>query len=501
MSTLNVAEIVASGSADSPALEEHATARAWSHADLRRAAGSVQTTLAAHGVGIGDRVAVFSGNRLELFSAWLGIVAHGAIVSTVNVLLGPAETAAILDNLDPVLVLAAPEHRERATTARPGVRVIDLDAASSDTTAPFRPVDRSALDPAVIGYTSGTTGSLPKGAVISHGVVADMVASTTIAACLEPGDPILTFLPQFQLPAMACSAATALALGGSCLLFDRLDVPAVADAVRSRGIKYLSLVPTALYDIVIHGETLGLHFDSLRIVTVGGAPVPPALRRRARAVGIPVGTVYGCTETAGGIAVERADDAIHPGSCGRPLPGFQISIRDDAFDECPAGVDGEICVGSERTLREYWHNPEATASAFRDGWFRTGDVGHFDESGYLYIVDRIKDLIIRGGFNISPAEVERALVADPDVAEAVVLGRPDERLGEVPVAYVVAADGSSPDPDELRRRAHAELGPVKTPVTIEIVEPTFFPRTALGKIQKRVLAERLAGAVRPTGAP
>ena len=157
------------------------------------------------------------------------------------------------------------------------------------------------------------------------------------------------------------------------------------------------------------------------------------------------------------------------------MPGIRTSVRNDSFDECPPAVDGENCVDAERALGEYWRNPEATASDLRDGWFRTGDVGHFDDGGYLYVIDRIKDLIIRGGFNVSPAEVERTLLVRPDVAESAVLGRPDERLGEVPVAYVVAAQGASLDPDELRQRARSELGPVKTPVTIEVVEATFFP--------------------------
>ncbi|MCZ7526715.1 MAG: AMP-binding protein [Acidimicrobiia bacterium] len=488
---MNVATIVTAGERDALALEEAWSGRVWSHGDLRRAAGSVQATLAAHDVDVGDRVAVLAGNGLELFSAWLGTTARGASVTTVNLLLGPVETAAILDNLDPAVVLALPEHEERALAGAGGRRVLDLVEASSDRDAPFAPVERAPGDAAAVGYTSGTTGPLPKGAVLSHGVLAGMIESTAAGLGLEAGDPILAFLPQFQLPAMMCSPATALALGGSCLLFERLDVPGVADAVRERGIRYFSSVPTALYDLVVHGEGQALRFESLRVVTVGGAPVPPALRERARAVGIPAATVYGCTETAGGVAVERIDGSEGPGSCGPPVPGVRVTVRDEASAECPPGVDGEVCVEASRALTEYWRNPEATAAALRDGWFHTGDVGRFDDQGRLHVVDRIKDIIIRGGFNISPAEVERALVARTDVAEAAVLGRPDERLGEVPVAFVVAASGASLDPDELRAFARGELGPFKTPAAVEVVDASFFPRTALGKVQKVALAQRL----------
>jgi acyl-CoA synthetase (AMP-forming)/AMP-acid ligase II len=437
------------------------------------------------------RVAVFAGNRLELFAAWLGITAHGALATTLNLLLGPNETAAIVDNLDPKVILTLAEHDGRAVASAAGRPVIDLADASSSRAEQFRPVGRAPSDHAVIAYTSGTTGPLPKGAVHSHRVLHGMIESTIAGLGLRAGDPILAFLPQFQLPAVACSGFTVLALGGSCLLLDRFDAPSVADALDQRAIRYFSSVPTALYDLVVHAEARGMRFESLDIVTVGGAPVSPELRERARAVGIPAGTVYGCTESAGGVAVERPDGPVHPGSCGAPVPGIAVSVRDQSFAECAVGVEGEVCIGADRALVEYWRNADATRDALRDGWFRTGDVGRFDEDGQLYVVDRIKDLIIRGGFNISPAEVERALTARSDVAEAAVLGRPDERLGQVPVAYVVAAQGAVLDPEDLRVYARQQLGPVKTPADIQVVAATFFPRSALGKVHKAALAQRL----------
>ena len=488
---LNIAEFVISTDAHALALEEASGGRLWSHGELRRAAGAVQTRLDSCGVAFGDRVAVFAGNRLELFAAWLGITAQGAVVTSVNLLLGPDETRSIVESLDPTLILALPEHLERARNASTGVPVLDLAEASEIGEASLQPVARSDNDIACIAYTSGTSGGLPKGAVHSHGVLRRMIQSTVIGLGLEPGDQILAFLPQFQLPAMVCSPLSVLPYGGSCLLFERLDVHGIASALQERAIRHFSSVPTALYDLATHAEHNAMSFGSLRLVTVGGAPVAPVLRERARRVGIPVGTVYGSTECAGGVAVEQPSDDVRPGSCGRPVPGIEISIRDKSFEPCPSGVDGEVCIGADRALVEYWRNPEATASSLRDGWFRTGDVGRFDDDGRLYVVDRLKDLIIRGGFNISPAEVERAILTHPDVAEVAVLGRPDQRLGEVPVAFVVAAGGRSPDPETLRAHARSQLGAVKTPVKIEVVDGGYFPRSALGKVQKVILAQSL----------
>jgi acyl-CoA synthetase (AMP-forming)/AMP-acid ligase II len=487
---MNVAAAVLSDRTDAPAVAEAGSGRAMSRRQLGEAAGAVQAALADRGVVVGDRVAVFAGNRLELFAAWLGITGHGAVVTTVNLLLGPAETTSIIDNLDPAVILADTEWLDRATAASGGRPVVDLGRIDPRGHQ-LEPVDRDDGDLACIAYTSGTTGRLPKGAMHSHGVLRAMLSSTVEALGLEPGDEILAFLPQFQLPAVACSGLTLLSIGGSCTLFDRLDVPGIATLLASRPIRYFSSVPTALYDLATYAEQQGMSFDSLRIVTVGGAPAAPALRARARAVGIPVGTVYGSTESAGGASVERPDDEVRPGSCGRPVPGFTISVRDDEGNECPPGAEGEVCFDAARACIGYWRNPEATAASIRDGWFRTGDVGRFDEDGRLYVVDRLKDLIIRGGFNIAPSEVERALVTNPDVAEAAVLGRPDERLGETPVAFVVAAEGKTVDPDALRAYAREQLGPVKTPVQIDVVDREWFPRSALGKIQKALLAERL----------
>lgn len=487
---MNIAAAVLPDRTDALAVAEAASGRTLSQRDLGAAAGAVQVALAEGGVAVGDRVAVFAGNRREMFAAWLGVTGHGAVVTTLNLLLGPPETASIIENLDPTVILAGSEwvdHATRSSGSRPVIDLGRLDPNGHD----LVPVARDDGDLASIGYTSGTTGRLPKGAMHTHGVLRAMIESTVVALGLEPGDEIIAFLPQFQLPALVCSGLTVLSIGGSCTLFDRLDVPGVTALLERRPIRYFSSVPTALYDIVRYAEERGTSFGSLRVVTVGGAPVAPALRARARAVGIPVGTVYGSTESAGGVSVERPDDEVRAGSCGRAIPGFRISVRDEGGDECPPGVDGEVCFDAARSTVGYWRNPEATDAAMRDGWFRTGDVGRLDDAGRLYVVDRLKDLIIRGGFNISPSEVERTLVASPDVAEAAVLGRPDDRLGETPVAFVVAAEGRSVDVDTLREYAREQLGPVKAPVEIGLVERDWFPRSALGKIQKALLAERL----------
>jgi acyl-CoA synthetase (AMP-forming)/AMP-acid ligase II len=273
-------------------------------------------------------------------------------------------------------------------------------------------------------------------------------------------------------------------------------------AVQERGIALFISVPTALYDLVTAAEKSGVRFDSLRSGPVGGAPLPPSLQARASALGWPTANIYGSTETCANVAVQRPDREIRPGSCGPADAGARLSVRDpETFEELPVGQEGEVCVGAERTCLEYWRNPEATAAAFRDGWFRTGDVGRFDEDGELYIVDRLKDLIIRGGFNIAPAEVERALASHPEVGEAVVLGEPHERLGEVPVAYVVPAVGSTPDRAELLAFAREQLGKIKCPVRIELVEGDVLPRGPLGKVRKPDLRKLAASGELPVLSP
>ena len=450
----------------------------------------MQAALAANGVQPGDRVAVFAGNRLEMFAAWLGVVAHGALVTTVNLLLGPTESAAIVDSLDPALVLALPDHHERATAAAGGRPVVDLEAAASGGGA-FAPVPREPDDHAVIAYTSGTTGPLPKGAVHCHRVLAGMLESTAGGLGLEPGDAVLSFLPQFQLPAMTCSPLTALALGGSCLLFDRADAPGVAKAIGERDIRYFASVPTAMYDLVVHAEANNLRFEGLRVVTIGGAPVSPELRQRAARCRHPRGHRLRL-DRGRGRRRHRAPrrgaitGILRPSGAGRGPQHPRRLLRRMPRRGRRRGVRRRR-TGHRRILAQPRRNGGGDPRRLVPHRRRRPD----RRGGRLYVVDRIKDLIIRGGFNISPAEVERALTARDDVAEAAVLGRPDERLGEVPVAYVVAAAGATPEPDELIAYARAQLGPVKTPVAVEVVEAAWFPRSALGKVQKAALAERL----------
>ncbi|MGE3620572.1 MAG: class I adenylate-forming enzyme family protein [Acidimicrobiia bacterium] len=479
------AAALAAGSRDGEAFVEAASGRRWTYGELAEAAGGVSRALAGRGVGPGDRVALFGANHLEYFAGWLGIVGHGSVLTTVNLLLGGPETAAIVEHLDPDVVVAEAAHLERATAAAAGRPVVVLDEVAVPGGDELAVVPRSPDDLVAIAYTSGTTGPMPKGAVHRHAVPLAVAQGTIEALGLRPGDPTATFLPNFQLPAFACTPLVSMLLGSSCLLFDRLDVPAVLDAVVERGIAFMIAVPTALYDLVEAAERTGVRFDTLRCGPIGGAPLPPALQERAGRLGWPSANIYGSTETSGNVAVQRPGRPLRPSSCGLPAPGARLSVRDpETGEELPTGADGELWVGAERACLEYWRNPEATAEALVDGWFRTGDLAHFDEDGEVYVVDRVKDLIIRGGFNIAPVEVERMLMAHPEVAEAIVVGLPDERLGEIPVAYVVPATGASPDRAALAAYARERLGPVKAPARIDFVAGEDLPRGPLGKVRK-----------------
>ncbi|MFV0315885.1 MAG: class I adenylate-forming enzyme family protein [Microthrixaceae bacterium] len=478
---------------DNIALHEYATDRSWTYGELSRACRGVSDALTAAGVGPDDRVALFGGNHLEFFAGWLGIAGHGAILSSINLLLGPAEKAAILENLEPKVILAERAVADAAGAARPQCPLIVLEDVALATGDPFEVVPRDDDDLVSIAYTSGTTGPLPKGAVHRHAVPSVVANGTAEALGLEMGDTVLSFLPNFQIPAFANIPLVAFYLGSTCLLMDRLDVDAVLDAVQNRDVKIFTSVPTALYDLLEGAEAKGVRFDSLRCGPVGGAPLPPVLQERAMALGwIPV-NIYGSTETCGNVAVQRPDRELRVGATGPADAGARLSVRDPVtFEELPAGEEGEVCVGEERACLRYWRNEDATADAFRDGWFRTGDMGRFDGDGELYIVDRLKDLIIRGGFNIAPAEVERVLIRHRIVGEVIVVGEPDERLGEVPIAYVVAAEGAEIDKTELLAFAHEHLGAVKCPVRIDEVDQDALPRGPLGKVRKPDLKKMVA---------
>jgi long-chain acyl-CoA synthetase len=251
-----------------------------------------------------------------------------------------------------------------------------------------------------------------------------------------------------------------------------------------------AVVPSML-QLLLREDLEGTDLSSLRHVTSGGAPLPAAVREEfeRRVPGARVCDGYGCTEVTS-TATMNPWSQPRPGSVGLPVPGVEVRIVDELGEPVPPGVDGEVCVRSPGVMTGYWRSPEATAEAVRDGWLHTGDVGHLDENGYLYVVDRLKDLIIRGGFNVYPRDVEDVLLEHRAVAQAAVVGRPDELLGEEVVAFVAVSDDAA-TPDELVAWCRERLGGHKHPREVRIVPAV--PLTSVGKTDRKALRRRVAG--------
>jgi fatty-acyl-CoA synthase len=346
-------------------------------------------------------------------------------------------------------------------------------------------IDFSA--PLLIVYSSGTTGR-PKGAVLRQEALLWNGVMSQHMHALTAGDHVLTVLPLFHVGGLNILTTPALHVGATVTLHARFAPGPMLDALAVDRPTLTVLVPSTIQALIEHpgwGET---DVSSLRAVTTGSTQVPQPLIDAVEARGVPVLQVYGSTETSPiAIYTPLAGDRSRPGSTG--LPGLLCEARivgDDGV-EVPAGSPGEVVVRGPNVLFEYWGNAAATGEALRDGWFHTGDIGTRDEDGYFFIHDRKKNMIISGGENIYPAEIERVLAHHPAVAEVAVIGRPDAKWQEVPVAYVVPRAGAAPDPEALRRHVAEHLARFKVPRDVVFVDG--LPRNALGKVQHFLLKE------------
>jgi fatty-acyl-CoA synthase len=476
--------------------------RSLTYAQLaRRIADAARALKSVLGVGRGDRVAILATNHPDYLVLLYACARLGALLVPLNWRLAVPEQLFILADAsvkalllqDAFAALAAPLREKH-----PDVRILRLaDETPGDTfddlLARGRGDERNphvdAKSPLLLVYTSGTTGR-PKGAVLRQEALLWNAVMSQHMHDLTANDRVLTVLPLFHVGGLNIQTTPALQLGASVTLHARFDPGATLAAIAAERPTLLVLVPATIQALIEHPRFATTDLSSLRAVTTGSTQVPQALIDVLNRRGVPVLQVYGSTETSPIAVYTRVGgDLSRGGSTGLPGLCCEARIVDEGGAEVPHGMPGEVVVRGPNIFFEYWGNQVATTEALREGWYFSGDIATRDAEGYFTIVDRKKNLIISGGENIYPAEVERVLLEHPDVAEAAVIGRPDPRWQEVPVAYVVRKARSSVSGEEVAAHVAGELARFKVPREVVFVDA--LPRNALGKVQHFLLREMM----------
>ncbi len=480
---------------------EQSNRRQHDFAQLAGRAGRHAAALAARGVRRGDRVALLAANDDRLVGALFACWWLGAVACPLNVRWSAHEIAQALADSGAALLLA--DDRLAGLAAESGtlsitLQAMDEQAAELSGAIPDSRTGGDAL--ACILYTGGTTGR-SKGVMLTHANLWTAAMARGAELNNAPDSVSLLVAPLFHVAGLGRLVGQSV-VGGTCITLAQFRPASVLAAIEEQRITDTILVPTMLQALL---DDPGFHPDRVRSlgrIAFGAAPMPPDLLDRALQAWPQAEffQAYGLTETAGAVCINlpenhrtpeaRARGLLH--SVGRAGLGAEILIADDQGRELPRGEVGEIVVRGPMVTAGYWQNDEATAGAFRDGWFRTGDAGRMDADGYLYIVDRLKDLIITGGENVYCAEVEAALRSHPQVSQAAVIGRPDNHWGETVHAVVVLVDGANGDhgqADALRAWCRERLAGYKCPRSIDFV--TELPMSAAGKVLKQLLREQV----------
>ncbi|CAN5342414.1 long-chain fatty acid--CoA ligase [soil metagenome] len=443
------------------------------------------------GVEPGDRVLLIMANCPEVGITYAALWRAGAVATPVLFLLSEDELRHVLSDSGAVAIVTTPEFLPKVLAVADGRPVVVVGGEGGTTTFAelesgdeLSVVDRTPQDLAALLYTGGTTGR-SKGVALTHAGL-DAAGAAGYAAGHRPGRTVgLLPLPLAHVYGLMVSVTGLHAVEPSrSVLMRWFDPAGFVSLVQEHRVQSSALVPSMLQMLL--SQPLEDHdLSSLERVSSGGAPlaVEVARERERRIPGLEVREGYGCTETTALIAAQPEERRL--GSVGKPVGGIAVRITDPDGQELPAGQDGEICVQGPLVMSGYWRSPEATAQAVQDGWFHTGDVGHLDDDGYLYVVDRIKDLIIRNGFNVYPRDVEDVLLAHCEVTAAAVVGRPDPQVGEEVVAFVSVAPGSTLTPDRLVAHAKQHISAAKYPREVRIVDS--IPLTSVLKTDRKAL--------------
>ncbi len=471
-------------------------------ADVDERADRWAAVLAARGIERGDRVALLAGNEVEYLELQVGAQRAGVILVPLNFRLAVSELAFITNDAGCRMVVVGPDYAEPAAAL--GLPTLALGAEYEAALAAAEPVETPALDAgaaACILYTSGTTGR-PKGAVLSNLALYARAAAHGIELAITPDDVFVQTLPMFHIASNLSYGFTF--CGAANVMVKAFDPEVVVDTIEREGATRILLVPTTIQRCAEHPGTTRERLGSLRTVLYGASPIAPEVLRNALAVfGCEFTQFFGMTETSGCTLLRAADHdpERHPerlASAGTETISFEVRVVGPDDRELPPGEVGEIVCRGPAVMTEYWGRPDATAEALRGGWMHTGDLGLRSADGYVYVTDRLKDMVVSGGENVYPREVEDVLFAHPAVAEAAVIGVPDERWGERVHAVVVVRDGATVTDDELLAYCKAHLAGYKCPKTVERL--SVLPRNVTGKVLKTELRSPYwAGRTRSVG--
>ena len=461
---------------------------------LAQSLGVARQLHADFGVQPGDRVGLWLKNRPEFVPALFGILNAGAVVVPINNFLKPAEVNYILADAGIDVLITDEElgaHLPALAAVRPALKLLKVEAiAPADTAARLSPpaARQSESDLAVIIYTSGTTGR-PKGAMLSHGNLLHNVESCRLVLETVDQDRFAVLLPLFHSYMLTVGLLLPLLVGGSLVLVKSLNQPKlILGEILQRQATVLPAIPPFYRTLANATLPVPLTF---RICVSGAAPLPMQVLKDFEAKHhIPLIEGYGLSEASPVVTKNPLRGVRKPGSIGLPIPHVEVSVQDDSGRELGANEPGEVCVRGGNVMLGYWRKPEETAQAMRGGWLRTGDIGYRDDDGYYYITDRKKDMLLVNGINVYPREIEEVIYQFAGVKEAAVIGVPDPRKGEQPVAYVTANDGVTLDEKALLQFLRGQLADYKLPRRIVMLPA--LPRNATGKILKTSLRELAA---------
>ena len=481
--------------------------RRFTYAQLDARANRIANVLRQKGVRKGDRVALLLMNGVEYIEAYFGAAKIGAVTVPLNWRLVPDELEFIIGDSGAVVLIWGEEFDEAASALQPrGLPVKqwirlgeraglpgwagDYDELCGNASADEPPIEGDSEDLLFIMYTSGTTG-LPKGAVHTNGTMAWASLTINMTADMRYRDRYLQMLPLFHVGALT-PATAAIHRGGSLIVMRTFDPSTVFQVIEREQITTGLAVPAMLnFMLQVPGQAEA-DTSSVRWFMSGAAPVPVSLIETYAKLGIEIHQVYGLTETCGPACLISPEEAIaKAGSTGPAFFHTDVRVVDDKGREVEPGEIGEVIIRGPHIMKGYWNNKEATAEAIRDGWLYSGDLATIDKEGFVYIQDRKKDMIISGGENIYPAEIENVLQGHPGIVEAAVIGQPSEKWGESPAAIVVVSADAPPTVDEILEYCRGKLARFKLPRVVEFTDE--IPRNPTGKILKRILRERFPG--------